>query len=100
MWAEQSSWCVVQKGLSNLLFLKVLSSSRAYSLEQPDSDIDTRGVCIPPLEYHLGLLTFEQHENKTSAHVVFALTKFMRLALQGNPNFIEVLNTDPVDTVV
>lgn len=44
------------------LILKVLSGSRAYGLDHPGSDFDTRGVCIPPLEYHLGLHTFEQHE--------------------------------------
>jgi uncharacterized protein len=81
------------------LILKVLSGSRAYGLDQPDSDIDTRGVCIPPIEYHLGLRTFDQHENETGDHVVFALAKFVRLALQGNPNLIEVLYTDPADVL-
>lgn len=79
------------------LILKVISGSRAYGLDHPGSDTDTRGVCIPPIEYLLGLKTFEQHENETGDHVVFALAKFMRLALQGNPNIIEVLYTDPAD---
>lgn len=79
------------------LILKVISGSRAYGLDHPGSDTDTRGVCIPPLEYLLGLQTFEQYENETSDHVIFALAKFVRLALQGNPNIIEVLYTDPAD---
>ncbi len=79
------------------LILKVLSGSRAYGLDHPGSDTDTRGVCIPPLEYLLGLKTFEQHENETGDHTVFAVAKFVRLALQGNPNIIEVLYTDPED---
>jgi uncharacterized protein len=82
------------------LVLKVLSGSRAYGLDHPGSDIDTRGVCIPPLEYLLGLRTFEQHENESGDHVVFALSKFVRLALQGNPNLIEVLYTDPADILL
>jgi predicted nucleotidyltransferase len=79
------------------LILRVISGSRAYGLDHPGSDTDTRGVCIPPLEYHLGLQTFEQHESEGGDHVVFALAKFVRLALQGNPNIIEVLYTDPAD---
>ncbi len=79
------------------LILKVVSGSRAYGLDHPGSDTDTHGVCIPPIEYMLGLKVFEQHENETGDHVVFALVKFVRLALQGNPNIIELLYTDPAD---
>jgi len=77
------------------LILHVISGSRAYGLARAGSDEDTRGVCIPPKEFLLGLQTFEQHENETQDHVVFALTKFVRLALQANPNIIETLYTDP-----
>jgi predicted nucleotidyltransferase len=73
----------------------VRSGSRAYGLERPDSDEDTRGVCIPPVEYLLGLQTFEQHEDETQNHTAFALAKFVRLALDANPNIIETLYTDP-----
>jgi uncharacterized protein len=82
------------------LILKVISGSRAYGLDHPGSDTDTRGVCIPPIEYLLGLKTFDQHENETGDHTVFALAKFVRLALQGNPNIIEVLYTDPADILL
>ncbi len=78
----------------NLIY-RVLSGSRAYGLDRPDSDEDTRGVCIPPAEYLLGLQTFEQHEDETQNHTVFALAKFVRLALDANPNIIETLYTDP-----
>lgn len=77
------------------LILRVLSGSRAYGLDDADSDEDTRGICIPPKEYLLGLRTFEQHESEGNDHVVFSLSKFVRLALQGNPNIIETLYTDP-----
>jgi predicted nucleotidyltransferase len=78
----------------NLIY-RVRSGSRAYGLARPDSDEDTRGVCIPPVEYLLGLQTFEQHEDETQNHTVFALAKFVRLALDANPNIIETLYTDP-----
>jgi len=79
---------------SNLIY-RVRSGSRAYGLDRPDSDEDTRGVCIPPIPYLLGLRTFEQHEDETHNHTVFALAKFVRLALDANPNIIETLYTDP-----
>jgi uncharacterized protein len=77
----------------NLIY-RVLSGSRAYGLDHAGSDIDTRGVCIPPKAYLLGLAAFEQHEDETQNHTVFALAKFVRLALDANPNIIEVLFTD------
>ncbi len=81
------------------LILKVVSGSHAYGLNHPGSDTDTRAVCIPPIEYVLGLKTFEQYEDEAGDHVIFALAKFVRLALQGNPNIIEVLYTDPADVI-
>jgi predicted nucleotidyltransferase len=78
----------------NLIY-RVLSGSRAYGLAQADSDEDTRGVCIPPKEYLLGLESFEQHEDETHNHTVFGLAKLVRLALEANPNIIETLYTDP-----
>ncbi len=76
------------------LILHMLSGSRAYGLARADSDEDTRGVCIPPKEYLLGLKRFEQYENETHDHTIFALDKFIRLALAANPNIIEMLYTD------
>lgn len=78
----------------NLIY-RILSGSRAYGLNQRGSDEDTRGVCIPPKEYLLGLAGFEQHEDETQNHTVFGLAKLIRLALDANPNIIEMLYTDP-----
>lgn len=71
-----------------------MSGSRAYGVETPESDWDSRGVCVPPARYLLGLSSFEQHQDERGDHVVFALAKFARLALAGNPNLIELLWTD------
>jgi predicted nucleotidyltransferase len=76
------------------LILHIISGSRAYDLARADSDEDTRGVCIPPKQYLLGLHRFEQYENETHDHTIFALDKFIRLALAANPNIIEMLYTD------
>jgi predicted nucleotidyltransferase len=77
----------------NLIY-RVLSGSRAYGLEHAASDEDTRGVCIPPKQYLLGLGSFEQHEDETQNHTVFGLAKLVRLALDANPNIIETLYAD------
>ncbi len=87
------NWGSMEEFWKRNLILQVISGSRAYGLARAGSDEDTRGVCIPPKEYLLGLQTFEQHENETQDHVVFALAKFVRLALQANPNIIETLYT-------
>jgi uncharacterized protein len=83
---------------SNLI-LRVLCGSRAYGLDTPESDTDSRGVCIPPPRLLLGLSSFEQHESPGCDHVVYSLQKFARLALAGNPNIIETLFTDRSDVL-
>jgi uncharacterized protein len=76
------------------LILRVLAGSRAHGLATEASDTDTRGVCIPPARYLVGLCSFEQHSDESGDHVVYALAKFVRLALAGNPNIIEALYVD------
>ena len=76
---------------------KVVAGSRAYGLDRPESDLDIRGVCIPPRRYLLGLSDFEQWEQQDESGdtVIYALVKFVRLALACNPNIIELLYTEP-----
>jgi predicted nucleotidyltransferase len=79
---------------TNLIY-KVVAGSQAYGLAREGSDVDIRGVCIPPRPYLLGLSEFEQFENPTHDVVIFALKKFIRLALGCNPNIIEILYVEP-----
>lgn len=81
---------------TNLIY-KVVAGSQAYGLDTPGSDLDVRGVCIPPPRYLLGLSSFEQFEQQDESGdtVIYALVKFVRLALDCNPNIIELLHTDP-----
>lgn len=85
--------------------LLVKHGSHAYGLATPESDLDLKGVCIEPLEYHFGYLNhFEQSEryaNKGHPHdeVVYSLKKFIKLATDCNPNIIEVLFTSQEDHV-
>lgn len=75
------------------------AGSHAYGLATPESDLDLRGLCIPPLEYFAGFLRkFEQAESHGAVDLtVFGLVKFFALAADCNPNIIELLFTDPSD---
>lgn len=76
--------------------------SQAYGTNTPESDIDVKGLAIPPADYFLGYMkNFEQAEGKEPYDmVIYDLRKFMKLAADCNPNIIEVLNTDPEDWVL
>jgi predicted nucleotidyltransferase len=79
------------------LIYKVVAGSRAYGLDSPGSDLDLRGVYIPPRRYLLGLSPFEQWEQREAQGdtIIYALVKFVRLALACNPNIIELLYVEP-----
>lgn len=85
--------------------LIVRHGSHAYGLNVPTSDLDIKGVCIEPLEYHFGFLNhFEQHEHMGSKSdgidkVIYSLKKFAKLASDSNPNIIEILHVDESDVL-
>lgn len=72
--------------------VEMLGGSHLYGTNTAESDEDLRGVVYEPLET---LLTtekeFEQLVSVTPDTVYYGLKKFCRLALQGNPNIIELL---------
>jgi predicted nucleotidyltransferase len=89
--------------------LRVLTGSQAYGTsidEGKPSDRDEKGVCIEPLEVFMGFNGFEQFEyrsavERTGIHdaksepgdldlVIYSLHKFLRLALKGNPQIVEM----------
>lgn len=78
------------------IFLTV-HGSQAYGTNRPDSDLDIRGVCIPPARYFHGFVDrFENAEFKGDPDmVVFDIRKFFKLCTDCNPNALEILFTDP-----
>ena len=72
--------------------------SRAYGLEHDASDVDRRGIYLPPAEAHWSLYGVpEQLENPDTQETYWELQKFIVLALKANPNVLECLYTPLVE---
>jgi uncharacterized protein len=72
--------------------------SRAYGLSSHASDVDARGVYLPPAALHWSLYGVpEQLENKDTDEVYWELQKFVVLGLKANPNILECLYTPLVE---
>jgi uncharacterized protein len=81
----------------NVIYRCVVGS-RAYGLEGEDSDVDSRGIYLPPSDLHWSLYGVpEQLENTETDEVYWELQKFLILALKANPNILECLYTPLVE---
>lgn len=100
----------------NMIYL-TLHGSQAYGLANELSDVDVKGICVPPTDVEYNLFSrFEQAENNKDIEekfghlknpnnpifesTIFSLRKFMVLAANVNPNIVELLWTDPSDHFV
>jgi len=87
-----------EHGLREHVILRAVVGSRAYGLENDASDVDRRGVYLPPAELHWSLYGVpEQLESQASEECYWELGKFLTLALKANPNILEVLYTPLVE---
>lgn len=98
--------------LKDRTILLIVGGSRCYGLATESSDVDIKGVCVAPKPYYFGLQRFEQadapvHMNsfvpnlteeeqeavkKTKIEgAVYELTKFVKLAIDCNPNILDLL---------
>jgi len=93
--------------------LLTVAGSRAYGMHTDESDVDLKGVAIPPAKYYTGMLhSFEQADNAESMAVfldllndeerrvvsetklegsVYEIRKFIKLAADANPNILDAL---------
>jgi len=72
--------------------------SHAYGLAHELSDVDRRGIYLPPAELHWSLYGVpEQLEDRETDEVYWELRKFVTLALKSNPNILECLYTPIVE---
>lgn len=78
--------------------LCVVHGSHCYGTSLPTSDLDLKGVAVPPRDYFLGFANrFEQAESHDPDVVIYDVRKFCALAADCNPNIIEVLWADESD---
>lgn len=80
--------------VSPFVVYRVLLGSRAFGLNTESSDEDRRGVYLPPADWHWGLVKPPEQAEVFQPGVeetIWEVEKFVRLALQANPNILETL---------
>lgn len=102
---EKVIWPRVPFALQDSLVMAMRRGSEAQGTyvksTDPNSidDRDIMGVCIPPLDYYLGLKRWEAVDeiNGIWDCVLYEFRKFVGLLLKSNPNVIGMLWLDPED---
>jgi len=79
--------------LEERTLLEAYAGSMVYGTSVEGSDIDLRGVAVPPAKYILGLENFEQRVQEEPDRTIYGIHKWFKLAAIGNPNILELLWT-------
>lgn len=96
---QQAADSLSDYNLYDYVIYRCIVGSRAFGLDQETSDIDRRGIYLPPAEIHWSLYGIpEQLDNKENQECYWELQKFLILALKANPNVLECLYTPLVET--
>ena len=94
-----SGAALAELGLHEHVVFRCVVGSRAYGLAGEDSDVDRRGVYLPPAELHWSLYGVpEQLEGRETEECYWEIQKFVGLALKANPTVLECLYTPLVET--
>ena len=84
-----------KKGVEGCTILKVVTGSHAYGFATAESDMDIRGICVPPKDYFLSIdKRFDQLEDSESDTVIYNIMKYFALAAANNPNILEIIFID------
>lgn len=94
----QSVWTKAPELRGHLCYL-ALAGSHSYGTSTPTSDVDLRGIAFAPVETMFGLQSYEQTILSEPDLVVYSLNKYVRLAVKGNPNIVEMLYVKPEHVV-
>jgi uncharacterized protein len=97
--AQPGDEILAEYDLYDFVIYRCVVGSRAFGLAGEDSDIDRRGVYLPPADLQWSLYGApEQLENEAAQECYWELRKFLILALKANPNILECLYTPMVET--
>jgi hypothetical protein len=93
-----SAHAVAHVDLYQHVIYRCVIGSQAYGLADTQSDVDRRGIYLPPADLHWSLYGVpEQLENDDAQEAYWELQKFLVLALKANPNVLECLYTPLVE---
>ncbi len=91
---REAGAAVDEDRLFQYVIFRCVVGSQAYGLSHDESDVDRRGIYLPPAELHWSLYGVpEQLERLATEEVYWELQKFLVLALKANPNVLECLYT-------
>src|SRR5437879_4225676 len=78
--------------LESLVMYRCIVGSRAYGLDNDESDTDLRGIYLAPAELQWSLFGApEQFEDNATQSCYWELQKFLAMAVKANPNILECL---------
>jgi hypothetical protein len=84
--------------LEQFIIFRCVVGSRAYGLDNDDSDTDRRGIYLAPAEMQWSLFGApEQFEDNATQSCFWELQKFLTMALKANPNILECLYSPMVE---
>jgi predicted nucleotidyltransferase len=86
--------------LESFIIYRCIVGSRAYGLDNDESDTDRRGIYLAPAELQWSLFGApEQFEDNAAQNCYWELQKFLTMALKANPNILECLYSPMVEKV-
>jgi hypothetical protein len=89
---------VADADLFQRVIYRCVIGSQAYGLAETASDVDRRGIYLPPADLHWSLYGVPQEvENDQTQEAYWELQKFLVLALKANPNVLECLYTPLIE---
>jgi len=86
--------------LEQFIIYRCVVGSRAYGLDDDESDTDRRGIYLAPADLEWSLFGApEQFEDNAAQSCYWELQKFLTMALKANPNILECLYSPMVEKV-
>ena len=86
--------------LEQFIIYRCVVGSRAYGLDNDESDTDHRGIYLAPAVLQWSLFGApEQFEDNATQSCYWELQKFLIMALKANPNILECLYSPMVEKV-
>ncbi|HWY75684.1 MAG TPA: nucleotidyltransferase domain-containing protein [Verrucomicrobiae bacterium] len=86
--------------LESCIIYRCVVGSRAYGLDNDESDTDRRGIYLAPADLQWSLFGApEQFEDNATQSCYWELQKFIIMALRANPNILECLYSPMVEKV-